>query len=98
MRHAALIADEVSAVPSGADLAAHAGAPAESQLAMVPLERCAEALRELQPAYRRETLGSAAGWAMNAEQAFARVDTVRRFERLAHHAWRSAAHLIDPNA
>jgi phosphate:Na+ symporter len=98
MRYAAVIADEVAAVPVGADLAAHVGAPADSQLAMVQLERAAEALRELQPAYRKETLGLVAGWAMNADQAFARVDTVRRLERLAHHAWRAAAHLVDPKA
>jgi len=98
MRHAAVIADEVAAVPVGADLAAHVGEPADSQLAMVQLERCAKSLRELQPAYRKETLGSVAGWAMNADQAFARVDTVRRLETLAHHAWRSAAHLIDSRA
>ena len=98
LRHAALIADDVAAVPTGAELAADAGAPAQSQLALVQLERCAEALRELQPAFRKETLGSVAGWAMNADQAFARVDRVRRLERLAHHAWRSAAHLVDPKA
>jgi phosphate:Na+ symporter len=31
---------------------------------------------------------------MSADEAITRVDTVRRLEALARHAWRSAAHLV----
>jgi phosphate:Na+ symporter len=35
---------------------------------------------------------------VSADEAIARVDTVRRLEALARHAWRSAAHLVDSRA
>jgi phosphate:Na+ symporter len=104
MRNAVLIAGEVGALPDAADqaapveaLAAHQevaanGAPTEQ--AMVQLERCAKTLGELQSAHRKVTLSSVAGGAVSVEEAFARVDTVRRLEALARHAWRSAAHLV----
>jgi phosphate:Na+ symporter len=65
---------------------------------MVQLEHCAKALGELQLAYRKLTLSSVAGGSVNADEAIARVDTVRRLEALARHAWRSAAYLVDSPA
>jgi phosphate:Na+ symporter len=108
MRNAVLIADEVGAVPDDHDHAtpiealdkkkeggAH-GSP--TGRAMVQLEHCANTLRELQLAHRKATLGSVAGGAIGADEAIARVDTVRRLAVLARHAWRSAAHLVDTRA
>ena len=99
MRNAALIGDEVGALPDDPDQAApverHAG---EKEVALVQLEHCATTLRELQPAHRKVTLSSVAGGAVSPDQAIARVDAVRRLEALAHHAWRSAAHLVGTGA
>jgi phosphate:Na+ symporter len=94
MRHATSIADEVGALP---DRAAHA-TPVEAHEALVRLGNCATTLREFQPAQRKATLSSVAGGSVSAEEAIARVDMVRRLDELAHHAWRSAAHLIEAGA
>jgi phosphate:Na+ symporter len=101
MRHAVAIADEVGALPDTPDQAAQAlgaaktvaapGAPAGQDLAQ--LTHCASALRELQLAHRKVTLGSVASGSLSVDEAMARVDRVRRFDALAHHAWRSATHL-----
>jgi phosphate:Na+ symporter len=106
MRNAVLIAGEVGALPDDPDQAAAVealdgkkkevaanGAPTEQ--AMVQLEHCAKTLSELQLTYRKVTLSSVAGGAVSADEAIAYVDTVRRLEALARHAWRSAAHLVD---
>jgi phosphate:Na+ symporter len=108
MRNAVLIAGEVGALPDGPDPAAPVepldgekevaanGAPTEQ--AMVQLEHCAKTLRELQRTHREVTLRSVAGGAVSADEAIARVDTVRRLEALARHAWRSAAQLVGSRA
>src|SRR5262249_2879335 len=95
MRHAVMIADEVGALPDapdratpveqGKDVAAHR---ASTEQALAQLEQGANTLRELQGAHRKATLSSVAGGAMSADEAIARVDTVRRLEALARHAWR----------
>jgi phosphate:Na+ symporter len=108
MRNAVLIAGEVGALPDARDHptpverldpekdVAARGAPTEQ--AMAQLEHCAKTLRELQPAQRKAALGAVAGGAMGADEAMACVDTVRRLEALARHAWRSAAHLVSGGA
>jgi phosphate:Na+ symporter len=108
MRNAVLIAGEVGALPDARDQTAPVealdgekevaanGVPNEQ--AIVELEHCAETLRELQRAHREVTLSSVAGGAVSADEAIARVDTVRRLEALARHAWRSAAHLVGSRA
>jgi phosphate:Na+ symporter len=68
------------------------GASAEQALAQ--LQHCAQALGELRKDHRSATLNSVASGAVTADEALARVDVVRRLEALAHHAWRSAAHLV----
>jgi phosphate:Na+ symporter len=93
MRHAAVIAAEVDTLPNAPDRVA----PVEAQ-ALIQLENCAIRLRELQENHRKVTLGSVAGGAMSADEAIARVDTVRRLQALARHAWRSAAHLVGSGA
>jgi phosphate:Na+ symporter len=108
MRNAVLIAGEVDALPDATDQAAPVealdgakevaanGAPTEQ--AMVQLEHYAKTLRELQRTHRKVTLSSVAGGAVSADEAIDCVDTVRRLEALARHAWRSAAHLVDSRA
>ena len=67
---------------------------ASSEQALVRLERSATELKEMQRSYRSATLGAVANGTLSADAAFVRVDTVRSLEALAHHAWRSAAHLV----
>jgi phosphate:Na+ symporter len=108
MRNAVLIAGEVGALPDAPGQATPVEAldrerevaanGASTEQAMVHLEHCAKALGELQLAHRNVTLSSAAGGAVKADEAIARVDTVRRLEALARHAWRSAAHLVGSRA
>jgi phosphate:Na+ symporter len=75
------------------------GATQEStEQALAQLERCAKELGELRRDHRRATLSSVAGGALTADEAITRVDAVRRLEAIAHHAWRSAAHLLGRSA
>jgi phosphate:Na+ symporter len=60
----------------------------------VRLAQAAKALGELRQGHRKATLSAVATGELAADEAIARVDTVRRLEMLAHHAWRSAAHLV----
>jgi len=108
MRNAALIAGEVGARPGDPDRVASVEALETEQeiaagggptgQALVQLEHCAKTLGELQSAHRKATLSSVAAGAVSADEAIARVDTVRRLEALARHAWRSAAHLVGSRA
>jgi phosphate:Na+ symporter len=108
MRNAVLIAGEVGALPDGPDQAPpvealdgekeDAANRAPTEQAMVQLEHCAKTLSELQRAHRKVTLSSVAGGVVSADEAIARVDTVRRLEALARHAWRSAAQLVGSRA
>jgi phosphate:Na+ symporter len=104
MRNAVLIAGEVGTPPDAPDKAAPVealeaekevaanGSPTEQ--ALVQLEHCARTLGELLLAHRKVTISSVAAGAVSVDEAIARVDTVRRLEALARHAWRSAAHLV----
>jgi phosphate:Na+ symporter len=100
MRHAVVVAGEVGTLPDARHQAAQVQAPegqneaAPTGPALIQLEQCAKTLRELQGDHRRATLGSVAGGALSADEAITRVDTVRRLDALAHHAWRSAVHLV----
>jgi phosphate:Na+ symporter len=67
-------------------------APAEE--ALVELERGAKALSDLQRTHRGEALSAVANGTLTAGEAMAAVDMVRALDTLAHHAWRSAAHLL----
>jgi phosphate:Na+ symporter len=62
--------------------------------ALIRLEQSAKALGELRLAHRSATLSAVATGEVAAAEAIVRVDTVTRFEALARHAWRSAAHLL----
>jgi len=98
MRNAAEIAGGVAALPGNETMGssdATPDAPATStDEALVRLERCAKALVDLRRNHRAETLSAVANGGLTASEAIVRVDTMRGLEALAHHAWRSAAHLV----
>jgi phosphate:Na+ symporter len=62
--------------------------------ALAEAERAARELDALQRDHRAATLGSVAPGKLTAAGAFARIEATRRIDRMAHHAWRSAAHLL----
>jgi phosphate:Na+ symporter len=62
--------------------------------ALARLEESAGALADLQRAHRGPTLNKVANGEITADQAMARIETLRRLEALARHAWRGAAHLL----
>ena len=63
--------------------------------ALARLQKGARALGELQRAHRSETLKAVGGAAaLTADQAMARIETVRRLEAMTRHAWRAASHLL----
>jgi phosphate:Na+ symporter len=74
------------------------GAPAKDALdasddVAAKLEGDARALADLKAAHRRATLDIVASGKLTASVAIARVDAVALLNRLAHHAWRTVAHL-----
>ncbi len=70
-----------------------AGPGIDAPAALVRLEKSARALGELRLVHRSATLSAVATGALTADEAIVRVDAVTRYEALARHAWRSAAHL-----
>jgi len=95
MRSAASVAGEVEAPP---DIALSSrptptSAAASTEEALAQLKRCADELAALRPSHRSATLGAVANGTLTADAAIVRVDTLRSLEALAHHAWRTAAHL-----
>jgi len=62
--------------------------------ALSEVERAAGELEALQRDHRAETLASVAPGRLTAADAITRIDAARRLDRIAHHAWRSAAHLF----
>ena len=67
---------------------------AEVGASLVELERAAKELDAMQRDHRAATLASVAPGELTATDAFARIEAARRLDRIAHHAWRSAAHLL----
>ena len=66
----------------------------EVAAALAEGEGAARELDALQRDYRAATLASVAPGRLAATDAFARIDATRGLDRVAHHAWRSAAHLL----
>ncbi|AYG57415.1 Na/Pi cotransporter family protein [Rhizobium jaguaris] len=62
--------------------------------ALSEAEGAARELSALKRDHRATTLASVAPGKLVAADAFTRIDAVRRLDRIAHHAWRSAAHLL----
>jgi len=105
MRSATSVAGEVESPPDIGQAPRATPAPpnsdptsdavaASTEEALVQLERSATQLKEMQRSYRSATLGAVANGTLSADSAIVHVDTVRSLEALAHHAWRSAAHLV----
>jgi phosphate:Na+ symporter len=112
MRSAASVASEVAAPSAARDYAgqieswretpppdgAFDRSATSTAEALVRLQHYANTLDELQRTHRSATLGAVANGALTAGEAIIRVDTVRRLDALAHHAWRSAAQLVGGSA
>jgi phosphate:Na+ symporter len=107
MRFATIVAKQVAGVTAGRfdapprklrgspDTNPASGEPAiSSDDAFIRLEHCAKSLEELRSNHRSATLKAVANGALTASEAIISVEVVRRLEALAHHAWRSAAHLL----
>ena len=73
-------------------------ASSEVVAALAEAEGAARELDALQRDHRATTLASVAPGKLTAAESFARIDIVRRLDRIAHHAWRSAAHLLGRGA
>jgi phosphate:Na+ symporter len=101
MRNAALVAAKVAA-QSGVHESTNPIDPSHrvkmADGALVQLEQSAKELNESQPAYRAATLGAVGSGALTADEAITRVETARRLEVFAHHAWRCSVHLVDDRA
>ena len=67
---------------------------ASASLALAKLEGCAQQLRELRRNHRAAALHAAAGGDITADQAMARIETVRRLEALTRHTARAVANLL----
>lgn len=65
----------------------------EVDAALTEVEGAAKELAALQRDHRAATLAAVAPGKLTAADAFARIEAARRLDRIAHHAWRSAAHL-----
>jgi phosphate:Na+ symporter len=70
----------------------------EIAAALAELEGAARELDALQRDHRGAALAAVAPGKLSAADAFARIDAARRLDRIAHHAWRSAAHLLGRGA
>src|SRR5262249_52472052 len=70
----------------------------EIAAALAEVEGAAKELDAMQRDHRAATLASVAPGKLTAADAFARIDAARRLDRIAYHAWRSAAHLLGRGA
>jgi len=66
----------------------------EASAALAEAETASKALNAMLPGHRAATLAAVAPGQLTAAEALTRIDAARRLERIAHHAWRSAAHLL----
>jgi len=86
-------------ITSESALSAQAGpigwtASSEVAAALDDMERVAAELEAVQRAHRAAMLASVAPGKLTVSDALARIEAARRLDRLAHHAWRAAAHLL----
>lgn len=70
----------------------------EVAAALAEVEGAAKALDALQRDHRAATLAAVAPGQLTAADALARIEAARRLDRMAHHAWRSATHLLGRGA
>jgi phosphate:Na+ symporter len=96
MRWGGAVADSITAESALGPRAESIGwtATPEAVAALAETESAAKALAAMQRGRRMALLASVGPAGVTAAEAFARVDAAHRLDALAHHAWRSAAHLI----
>lgn len=70
----------------------------EVEAALAAVEGAARDLDALQRDHRAATLAAVAPGQLTAADALARIEAARRLDRMAHHAWRSATHLLGRGA
>lgn len=70
----------------------------EVAAALAEMEGVARELDALQRSHRAATLASVAPGKLTTAEALAQIDAVGRLDRIAHHAWRAAAHLLGRGA
>lgn len=70
----------------------------EIAAALAEAENAARDLDAMRREHRAATLASVAPGKLTAADALARIDAVRCLDRIAHHAWHSAAHLLGRDA
>ncbi|WP_233237875.1 Na/Pi cotransporter family protein [Bordetella sp. LUAb4] len=61
---------------------------------LAELESATRELDAIERDHRAATLAAVSPGGLTATEALTRIDNVRRLARLAHHAWRSSAHLV----
>lgn len=66
----------------------------EVAAALADAEAASGELEALQRSHRATALASVAPGELTAADAFTRIDAARRLDQVAHHAWRSSAHLL----
>ena len=96
MRWVGAVAESITAESALSERAESIGwtATPDAAAALSEAESAAKALRAMQRGHRMAILASVGPGGVPAAEAFARVDAARRLDALAHHAWRSAAHLL----
>jgi phosphate:Na+ symporter len=96
MRWSGAVAESIIAESALSERAEPIGwtATPDAAAALAEAESAAKALGAMQREHRMAILASVGPGGVTAAEAFARVDEARRLDALAHHAWRSAAHLI----
>ncbi len=70
----------------------------EIAAALAEAENAARDLDAMRREHRAATLASVAPGKLTAADALAQIDAVRCLDRIAHHAWHSAAHLLGRDA
>lgn len=96
MRAAQVVGGSITSESALSPQAAPIGWSASPEVAeaLTKVEDAAKRLAALQRGHRATTLASVAPGKLTAADAFARIDAARRLDRIVHHAWRSAAHLL----
>jgi phosphate:Na+ symporter len=96
MRWAERVAESITGESSLSERAAPVGwtVSADAEAALAEADKAAAALSVMRRSHRAMALAEVGPGKLNAADAFARVDAVRRYDELAHHAWRAAAHLV----
>src|SRR5262249_39403982 len=100
LRAAQVVAGSITSESALSAKAAPIGWSVSSEVAaaLAEAESAAKELDALQRDHRVATLASVAPGKLSAADSFARIDIVRRLDRIAHHAWRSATHLLGRGA